>query len=195
MNIKGSHLKQVVIVGAIMVALVAGAFLAPVVQAAAPGQAGTPPAPQNQAPQNSGETAAQRASRLENRFQSEQKWLQAQQSRLDQLNTRAGKVETLIEGLKGKGLDTSLLETALADFKAALASATTMHQDAAGVLNTHAGFDANGKVTDAQQAQMTIQAAGQSLQEARQTLNKATRDLVKDMRQFRRDQKAISASK
>ncbi len=92
------------------------------------------------------------------------------------------RVEELIARLQGEGFDTADLETALAAYHSGIAAAQSAHDEAASILNTHAGFDANGKVTDFAQALDTVRTAGQSLREAHLKLRTANLDLRQALR-------------
>jgi hypothetical protein len=120
--------------------------------------------------------------------------LVAQGNRLDRVETLTGKAETLIQKLKGRGIDVTTLENALKDFQAAIPGAQAAHQSAAGILAAHAGFDVNGKVSDAKLAQQTVVDAGQALREAHRILQNAFRDLIREIRQFKRDNRPAPAA-
>jgi prefoldin subunit 5 len=166
--------------GFIAAVVVGGVFLSAVpVQAAPLGQGTTPP---------TGEDARlKELVRLERAYQREQKSLDAQTGRLAKTEEMVGKVEAKIAELKAKGLDTSALEEALAAYQESAVKAQADHDYAAEILVAHAGFDANGKVTDVQGAISTVKEAHQSLQDARQELRPALRDLLQALREFRRD--------
>lgn len=78
----------------------------------------------------------------------------------------------------------SALEAALAAFNASVADAQAAHAEAADILGTHAGFDANGKVTDKELAVQTLESAGEVLQEARQILREAEKTLKQAVREW-----------
>ncbi len=144
-------------------------------------QGTNPPAPSAQNQQ------ANQAARLEKVYQRELKALDAQAKRLTAADNRVQKLGERIANLKSQGKNTSTLEAALADFKAVLSNAHTTHDKAAGILKTHAGFDANGKVSDVQQARQTVQEAGNLLREVHRDLRPALGDLVRAVREFIRD--------
>lgn len=99
---------------------------------------------------------------------------------------RAGEAITRVEGLiarlQGEGFDTADLETALAAYRSGIAAAQSAHDEAAAVLSTHAGFDADGHVTNLAQALDTVRTAGQSLREAHLKLRTANLDLRQALR-------------
>jgi hypothetical protein len=113
---------------------------------------------------------------------------------LSKVDARASKVAARIAALKQKGIDTSSLEAALAAFQGQVAKAKLQHDAAASILGTHAGFDANGKVTDRDAARNTVKTAGEDLRSAHKILVDARKDLVKAVRDFRSDHKPTKTS-
>jgi hypothetical protein len=146
-------------------------------------QAGNPP-----------QTADVKAPALEKAFAREQTWLQKQADHLTKADGLANKVAARIAALKQKGIDTSSLEAALAAFQGQVAKAKLQHDAAALILGTHAGFDANSKVTDRDAARNTVKAAGEDLRSAHKILADARKDLVKALRDFRSDHKPTKTS-
>ena len=119
------------------------------------------PAPANPAaPQANGAVAIARLERL---YKVEQGVLERQATVLSNAERLISRAENIVQRLKARGLDTSKLEAALKDLKADLAQAQTDHDQAAGILATHAGFDAQGKVTDRQLARQTVVDAGKAI--------------------------------
>jgi hypothetical protein len=153
--------------GLMAVTMLAGVALAPTYAAGSP-NTGTPPA----------------ATVLTNLYQREQKWLSAQTTTLTDANTIAANMQNMINTLKGQKKVTSGLESALAAFQGQIAVAQTAHDRAADILSTHAGFDANGQVTDRDQAVNTVRQAFQSLLSAHQTLSSAAAKLREGIRDF-----------
>jgi hypothetical protein len=171
-------------IAGVMTTLLAGAFLAYpglTVFAAASPQTVTPPAAQTPQPDST--------ARLEQRYQQEQTTFTAQGKRIDLTNTLIGRAQGIIDRFKVKGVDVTALQTALDNFKTSVASAGAIHAKAGDILSAHAGFDANGKVTDQTAARTTLQSAGESIQQARQTLNTAGSDLRQAIRTFRQQHK------
>ena len=124
---------------------------------------------------------------LEKAFQRELDLLKGQADRLTKLNERAVKFGERITKLKDEGKDVTALEVALADYKSNISDARSQHEKAAQILNTHAGFDANGKVTDAAKAAETIKDAGKIMRGIHVELRSIVRDLLQAMRKFIRD--------
>lgn len=129
------------------------------------------------------------ARRLAWLYQKELKLLDRQQERLENTAQVAGKVEEMISKAREKGLDVSALEAALQDYQAGVAEAQMEHNEAAEILETHAGFDENGNVTDIQAAKETVREAHKHLMQAHRTLEQNARQLRMAIRQWLREQR------
>jgi DNA repair ATPase RecN len=178
--------KKVILSGLLLAGLVGGAlFASPVTSALASSgtDTATPPV----------ETAGRRETRLERLYQFEQNALQRGRKRLNQADTFAGRVQQFIDKMNAQGKDTSGLSKALADFNAAISTARGDLNNASAILTTHAGFDASGAVTDAQQALQTVKSAGKDLRDARQTMRKALIEMRNAVRQFRQANRVTAA--
>jgi hypothetical protein len=103
---------------------------------------------------------------LSRTYKVEQNRLKVQDMRLKNADTHAGKLDELIAKLKAKGQDTAALEQALVTFRAEIGKARAEWQSASATLSTHAGFDAAGKVTDADQARATLKDAHSHMEQA-----------------------------
>jgi hypothetical protein len=161
--------------GLLVLALTAAAFVA---APATPAYAddGTPP---------SGERSRDRGALLERAFEREKDWLARQGDNLAKAEAGADKLAELIEKAKANGVDTSELETALAHFLGQIARAQHSHDEAAAIIDAHAGFNGGGKVTDAAQALETVKGAGKALREAAQVMVDAAKDLRASVRAWR----------
>jgi len=115
---------------------------------------------------------------LQNTYQREQTLLAGQANRLTMANNAIGRVQDIINRGNTNGLDTSSLQSALAAFQSSLSTAQTDHNNAAGVLSSHNGFDGSGNVTDATAALQTVSTAGLDLANAASTLANASTTLV-----------------
>lgn len=140
-----------------------GAFLlSPAsVQAAPVAQEGTPP------PFADG-------SRLELACRERGRMLEGQQDRIDYAKSVAAKSQEWIDYLKGRGKDTTPLETALASFNTSLNNAQAKHDEGQAAYNTQAGFDGNCKLVDREQAKATLQTINDALRMAHRYLVDAT---------------------
>lgn len=126
-----------------------------------------------------------RKTNMANQLPRLQNWLSVQQTHLDATDQIVSKVQEYIDNQKSQGKDTSALEAALATFQSQVATAQASHDTAADILNTHAGFDDDGQVTDPDQARQTLTSARQSLNDAHLTLRQAERDLHKAVKEYR----------
>jgi archaellum component FlaC len=69
---------------------------------------------------------------------------------------RLAKLQERIDKAKADGKDVTAVQTALDNFEAALKKAKPVYESMKGIFNSHQGFDANGKVTDAEKAKATL---------------------------------------
>lgn len=171
LNLKSKLVYGMVSGLAVLAVLVSTAAFMPTSSVAA--AAGTPPA------------QAQRDQRLEKVYQREQQWLAIQTGHLQKANDVIGKVEQYITAQNAKGRDTASLTAALNIFKLQVAAAQSAHNTAASILGAHAGFDANGHVTDPDLARQTLIDTRQSLRSAHQTLKQAAHDLHAAIKEYR----------
>jgi hypothetical protein len=102
--------------------------------------------------------------------------------RTDELVERAQK---LIDRAKENGKDVSALQTALDAFEAALRDAHPIYVSAQGIVSSHQGFDANGKVTDVAKAQETVQTMRAKFKEIKEAMDGTGKALREAIRLFR----------
>lgn len=169
--------------GGVLAALIAGALAlaAPAQAVFAAGLEQTTPPPVQETRQ------APNPERLEKAFARLQDLIGKQAERIGKTDELVSRVQGRIDELKAKGKDTGALETALSEFKAQVAEAHSQHDQAAAVLEKHAGFDDAGKVVDAAQARETVKEAGSLMKNARQSLRPAVRELLQALRDYIRD--------
>ena len=77
-------------------------------------------------------------------------------------------------------------EAALDAFNASVKDAKPIYESAKGIINSHQGFDANGKVTDPEKAKETVKAMHEKMQEIKAAMDgtgKALRDAIKAFRE------------
>jgi hypothetical protein len=115
--------------------------------------------------------------RLERAYKEEQQRLAAMEQRFKEAGAFADNVAGMIVKLKEHGVDTARLERALAAFRARMADAHGQWEAAREVLTAHAGFDAEGHVTDMRQARATVAQAHLHLERARTLAERAFREL------------------
>ncbi len=97
-----------------------------------------------------------------------------------------GKLQGLIDRLAEHGKDVSDLQAALDAFADAAEGAKPIYESAQSIIDSHAGFDANGKVTDSEQAKETVRAMGEKLKEIKDAMGgtgKALRDALHAFRE------------
>jgi hypothetical protein len=120
-----------------------------------------------------------------------------QQRRLDRLELflehaqqRIGSAQELIDRAAANGKDVAALQAALDDFAAAVKLAHPILESTKGIVSSHQGFDASGKVTDVSKAGATIAEMGQKLDAIRDVVlgpAKALRDAVRSFREANRE--------
>jgi len=99
------------------------------------------------------------------------------------------KVQVLIDRAKAKGKDVSAMQAALDAFQAALKDANPVYESIKSIVNSHQGFDSNGKVTDPVKAQETVKAMREKLKEIKDAMDgtgKALHEAIKAFRQANR---------
>jgi hypothetical protein len=130
---------------------------------------------------------------LEKVWAREQTLYQRQDDRLAKADEFFANVQSRIEKANQKGYDTSTIQAALAALEVAVEAARPIHENAGSIIAAHAGFNANGKVTDRTQARETVKLLGQSLKDFRSTVGdpfKALREAVKAFREAHKPSQA-----
>jgi len=109
---------------------------------------------------------------------------------LDSANTMISKIQTRLDDAKAKGKDVSAVQTALDAFSAAVNNVQPIYADLQTIIQTHAGFDDSGNVTDLTQALQTVQYFRSKAEEIRQAgvrdAGKALREAIQAFRQANR---------
>ena len=95
------------------------------------------------------------------------------------------KAQQLIERAAENGKDVSALQSALDAFETALKDAQPIYESVKGIVNSHQGFDDNGKVTDAEKAQETVRAMGEKMKEIKAAVDGTGKSLREALRAFR----------
>jgi hypothetical protein len=102
---------------------------------------------------------------------------------------RAGEVverfQDLIDRMDDNEKDVTALQAALDAFDEALKEAHPIYESAKGVLNSHQGFDADGKVTDREKAVKAVKDLGEKLKEIREIVGEPGKALREAIRAFR----------
>jgi uncharacterized protein YoxC len=106
---------------------------------------------------------------------------------LDRANGLITKIQTKLDDAKGKGKDVSSVQTALDAFSTAVKNVQPIYAEIQAIIQSHAGFDASGNVTDPTQALQTVQDFHAKVTEIRQIglkeTGKALREAIKAFRQ------------
>ena len=160
----------------LLVALVAALAVAslPLFSVSAAGD-GDPPAPQ-------GEVTGER---LEKVWAKQLRLYERLGKGFDRSDDFVEKVQTLIDRAKENGKDVSAVQSALDAFEAALKDAHPIYESAKGIINSHQGFDANGKVTNLEKAKETVKSMGEKLKELKDAMDGTGRDLREALKAFR----------
>lgn len=109
---------------------------------------------------------------------------------------RIGKAFSDIDGVIAKsqarldkaaenGKDVTALQSALDAFEAALKTTKPTYDSMSGLVNAHQGFDANGKVTDAELAKSTVKEVGAKLKAVKESMGGTGKALREAMKAFR----------
>lgn len=96
------------------------------------------------------------------------------------------KIQGMIDRAEANGKDVTAVQAALDAFAAALKDSRPIYESANGIVNSHQGFDENGKVTDPEKAQETVQAMREKLREFKDAIDgtrQALREAVKAFRE------------
>lgn len=100
-------------------------------------------------------------------------------------DARLAKIQERIDKAKAAGKDVSAVQTALNNFSAALKSAKPVYESINGIINSHQGFDASGKVTDEEKAKATLKELRGKFQEIKSTLGGTGQALREALKAFR----------
>jgi hypothetical protein len=95
------------------------------------------------------------------------------------------RVQKLIDRAKANGKDVSAVQAALDAFKAAARDAQPIYEGIKGIINSHQGFDSNGKVIDPEKAKETVQAMHEKFREIRDAMNGTGKALHEAIKAFR----------
>ena len=123
--------------------------------------------------------------RLEALWAREQAVYKREGIRLAQAQDFIAKAQVLIDKANGKGWDTSAIQAALNAFSTVIPAAQAAHDKGAAIIASHAGFSADGRVTDRTTAVATVKALDQVLKDTRAAMKgtgKALREAIKAFR-------------
>ena len=95
------------------------------------------------------------------------------------------KAQQLIERAAENGKDVSAVQAALDAFEDALKDAQPVYESIKGIVNSHQGFDEDGKVTDAEKAKETVREMGGKLKEIKDAMDGTGKALREALQAFR----------
>ncbi len=101
------------------------------------------------------------------------------------VDAHVAKFQERIDKAAENGKDVAALQSALDAYTAALKSAQPIYASMESIVTTHAGFDASGKVTDAEQARSTMEQMRAKMQEIKSAMDGTFKALREAMKAFR----------
>jgi hypothetical protein len=101
--------------------------------------------------------------------------------------------QTRLDKAAENGKDVTALQAALDAFESALTSAKPTYDGMSGFVSTHQGFDADGKVIDAEQAKSTVKEVGAKLKEIKSSMGGTGKALREALKAFREANKPAEA--
>jgi len=105
--------------------------------------------------------------------------------RMGRADTFVERVQTLIDRAKENGKDVADVQAALDAFDAALKDTKPIYESINGIVNSHQGFDENGKVTDLEKAKETVQAMREKFKAIHDAMDGTGKALHEAIRAFR----------
>ena len=103
----------------------------------------------------------------------------------DGLDAQIAKFQERIDKAASNDRDVTALQSALDAFEAASKTAQPIYDSIESIVNAHEGFDANGKVTDAEQAKSTLEEMGAKLKEVKSSMDGTGKALHEALKAFR----------
>ncbi|MCE9644864.1 MAG: hypothetical protein K8S20_02610 [Chloroflexi bacterium] len=104
------------------------------------------------------------------------------------------KIQARLDKAAANGKDVAALQAALDAFAAALKNARPTYNSINGIVNSHQGFDASGKVTDSEKAKSTVQEMRAKMQQLKSEMNATGKALREALKAFREANKPAGAS-
>ena len=95
------------------------------------------------------------------------------------------RTQQLIDRAEANGKDASAVQSALDTFRSAVQKAQPVYESAGGIVNSHQGFDGNGKVTDPAKAQETVTAMHAKFKEIKDAMGGTGKALHEAIKAFR----------
>jgi len=103
----------------------------------------------------------------------------------DNSDAHIAKFQARIDKAAANGKDIAALQAALDAFNAALKSSKPIYESMSGIVNSHQGFDANGKVTDTEKARSTVKEMRTKMQELKSAMGGTGKELREALKAFR----------
>ena len=117
---------------------------------------------------------------------------------LDRASGLVTRIQSRLDEAKSKGKDVSSVQTALDAFSTALKNVQGIYAEIQAIVQSHAGFDASGNVTDPVQALQTVKDFRAKIVEIRQVglreAGRALHEAIKALRQSNRPAPATPTS-
>jgi len=126
-----------------------------------------------------------RVNALERLYQRTQKRLEIAGNNLDKAEVFADKLETRFLKMAEAGKDVSGLQIVLTQFRQGIVDAHLKWDQASQFINTHNGFNADGKVTDAVIAKQTLLSTHEAMQQGREIMRNAMQSIRDSIREYR----------
>jgi hypothetical protein len=103
----------------------------------------------------------------------------------DNADSAISRFQARLDQASKNGRDVTALQTALDAFESALNKSKPTYDSMSSLVSAHQGFDANGKVIDAEQAKSTVKEVGAKLKEIKSSMSGTFKALRKAMQDFR----------
>jgi predicted nucleic acid-binding Zn-ribbon protein len=107
----------------------------------------------------------------------------------EDVDAHIAKFQERIDRAAEKGKDVTELQAALDAYEAALIAAQPTYDSIGSIVSSHAGFDAEGKVTDAEQARSTVEQMRAKMQEVKSAMGGTFKTLREALKAFRKANK------
>jgi len=173
-------LKKTVMAAA-LAALVLAALPSAGASALSPAEPPTPPA--------AGQLSTERLERI---WAREQRTYERLGKLFENSDALLEKAQSLIDRAKANGKDVSAVQAALDAFAASVKQARPIYESGKGIVASHQGFDAAGKVTDPDKALQTVDDMRAKLKEIHDSLGGSGKALREALRAFREANKPVS---
>jgi hypothetical protein len=105
--------------------------------------------------------------------------------RMGKTDEFVAKVQKLLDRATANGKDVSAVQAALDAFVESTKDAKPIYESAKGIINSHQGFDTNGKVTDPAKAKETVTAMREKMQEIKTAMDGTGKALHEAIKAFR----------